>query len=122
MTPFTAACLTLGAGLIAFWTWGLSGGLTRGEEPWPGFRDHELSFAVPDLTIAAALLAAAAADPPAARALATAAAGALVFLGLLDAAYLARTWALRLPAMRARTAAVCVATWAGAAALLALAP
>lgn len=102
-----------GAGLLTFWGWGiLGGGISRGPEPWPGFRDHELAFALPDCVLGVALLACAALDAlhdPHSVTLAGPCAGGLMFLGLLDLAYLWRTWGLRATAMRVRTGVLATA-------------
>ena len=100
-----------GLGLVAFWTWGiLGGGVSRAPEPWPGYRDHELSFAPVDTVLALLACAGlAAAGHPAAGGLARTCGGALLFLGGLDFVYLARTWSLRAPPMRVRTASAAAA-------------
>lgn len=117
--------LALGLGLLAFWAWAfLSGAMSRRDEPWAGFRDHELSFVVPDVIVGVALLAVAWFGEPqsaVAQRLAYACAGALGFLGTLDAGYLIRTWGLRSRGMRTRTAFVVVVCWVGASTLAILA-
>ena len=108
MGAFVAIAGLTGVGLLGFWAWGiLGGGITGGAEPWPGFRDHELAFALPDCTVGAVLLAGAvleAIGDARGRWVAGPAGRALMFLGLLDLAYLYRTWRLRSGAMRVRTA------------------
>lgn len=82
--------LVAAAGILAFWRnakkWSF-------DEPWrpPGFALHEASFQLPDTVTAAVLTASAllvAAGRPEGRALALVAAGMLLFLGIIDAAYM----------------------------------
>ena len=45
-------CISAGLGLLAFWTWLLGiKGLASKPEIWPGYRDHELAFALPDIVL-----------------------------------------------------------------------
>lgn len=104
------ASLVLGVGILVFWAISLwSGELSRGNEPWAGHRRHETSFIVPDVVLALALILSAALSdlaPDASARLRHMSAGALVFLGIMDLAYLKLTWKDRTRAMRFRTAAV----------------
>ena len=70
------------------------------DEPWlpAGYVEHERAFVVPDSVLAVLLVAAAVllvAEAPLGRSLALLSAGMLTFLGLLDAAYFARTGLFR---------------------------
>ncbi len=70
------------------------------DEPWlpAGYVEHERAFVVPDSVLAVLLVAAAVLlviEAPLGRALALLSAGMLTFLGLLDAAYCARTGLFR---------------------------
>lgn len=79
-------------GILAFWQ---SAGRWTFDEPWrpAGFALHERSFRVPD-TVAALLLLGSALlgwlGHPLGRSLALVAAGMLLFLGLIDATYMAQ--------------------------------
>jgi uncharacterized membrane protein SpoIIM required for sporulation len=79
-------------GILAFWqrasAWSF-------DEPWrpPGFERHERSFRLPDTVTALLLLGSALMSGlgyPSGRGLALVAAGMLLFLGLIDAAYMAQ--------------------------------
>jgi hypothetical protein len=97
----SALSVALGVGLIGFWTWALAlGGVTAAPEPWAGFRDHEVPFVVPDVALGLGLVVSGTWFPG----LGPVCGGALVFLGLYDLAYLARTWGRRSTAMKVRTA------------------
>ncbi len=111
--------VVVGVGLVSFWTWGLvAGGVSRAPEPWPGFRDHELAFAPVDLMLGAALIAAGVAAPT----WLPVCGGGLLFLGSLDAAYLARTWRLRSVGMKVRTGVLSFAALLAGALCVASAP
>ena len=102
----TVIAMLAGTGLIAFWAWGLlAGGISEGNEPWPGFREHELAFAAPDTLFGACLLAAAWTGFVGfdSWTLLLLSAGGLLFLGVLDLSYWLLTWRLRTGAMRWRT-------------------
>lgn len=126
MTALVLLAGLTGVGLVVFWTWGIvGGGVSRAPEPWPGFRDHELSFAPVDIVLGLVLIGCAGlawVHHPAAGGLARTCGGALLFLGGLDFVYLARTWPLRGPPMRVRTAIAATAATGIGAALCAVAP
>jgi hypothetical protein len=92
-----ALMVVTAAGIAVFWvTW------LRAEhtEPWlpAGYVEHERAFVVPDSVLAVTLVIAAGllvGEVALGRSLALLAAGMLVFLGLLDAVYFARTGLLR---------------------------
>jgi hypothetical protein len=92
-----ALMVVTAAGIAVFWvTW------LRAEhtEPWlpAGYVEHERAFVVPDSVLAVTLVIAAGllvGEVALGRSLALLAAGMLVFLGLLDAVYFARTGLFR---------------------------
>ena len=94
-TTWVLAVLQLGTavGIAVFWvTWLRS----DHDEPWlpAGFVEHERAFVLPDSVLAAVLTASAVLsllEHAAGRSLALIAVGMLAFLGLVDAAYFART-------------------------------
>jgi hypothetical protein len=80
-------------GITIFWVTWLR---TEHDQPWlpDGFVEHERAFVLPDGVLALVLTASAVlsvAEHPAARGVTLIAVGMLTFLGLLDAAYFART-------------------------------
>lgn len=80
-------------GIAVFWTTWLR---AEHEEPWlpEGYVEHERAFVLPDSVLALLLVSSAVLqvlDRPLGGALALVAAGMLLFLGLIDAAYFART-------------------------------
>jgi hypothetical protein len=80
-------------GIAVFWTTWLR---AEHEEPWlpEGYVEHERAFVLPDSVLALLLVSSAVLqvlDRPPGGALALVAAGMLLFLGLIDAAYFART-------------------------------
>jgi hypothetical protein len=93
-----AALMVLGAaGIAVFWATWLRASHT---EPWlpAGYVAHERAFVLPDSVLAVLLVVSAGlllADLPVGRSLALVAAGMLAFLGLVDAAYFARTGLFR---------------------------
>lgn len=81
----------------------LRGELSEDNEPWRGHQQHEIVFILPDICLAFTLFASVIFQGAAADTIRLMAAGALVFLGLLDLTYLAQTWRLRSSQMRMRT-------------------
>jgi hypothetical protein len=80
-------------GIAVFWTTWLG---AEHEEPWlpAGYVEHERAFVLPDSVLALLLVSSAVLqllDRPGGGGLALVAAGMLLFLGLIDAAYFART-------------------------------
>lgn len=95
MWPLVVAGLAAATavGIAVFWFTWLR---TEHDEPWlpEGYVEHERAFVVPDSVLAVLLLTGAVLtvlEVAAARVLALVAAGMLVFLGLIDAAYFVRT-------------------------------
>jgi len=89
--PSTIAALeiTTASGIGLFWVAWFAGGLAP-EDPPACYLAFERAFPLPDLVLALALLAAGLfllKGRPAGRALSLACAGALIFLGLLDASF-----------------------------------
>lgn len=90
---FAALELITALGFVAFWvTWWRQ----PHDEPWlpAGYVEHEAPFVFSDALVVVTLTGAAAlqlADHPSGRWLALVAAGMLLFLGVLDLAYFART-------------------------------
>ena len=101
-------CLLLGTGLLGYWALAITKGELRdAAEPWPGHSRHEACFLVPDVVMGLALILSVILPEQwsdVAHTIRLMASGGLVFLGLMDLAYLALTWRLRRPAMRTRTA------------------
>lgn len=90
---FAALELITALGFVAFWvTWWRE----PHDEPWlpAGYVEHEAPFVFSDALVVVTLIAAAVlqvAEQPSGRWLALVAAGMLLFLGVLDLAYFART-------------------------------